>query len=853
MIGKTLAHFEVTAHLGAGGMGEVWRATDTTLDRDVALKLLPAELVADVERLRRFQREAKIVAGLNHPNIATIYGFETEGETSILVMELVEGLTLAERLRRGPLTIDDAIAVARQVAEALEHAHEKGIIHRDLKPANIMIDDQLNVKVLDFGLAKALDPSASRPPTSLESIADSPTVSVETTRAGSIFGTAAYMAPEQARGKPVDTRADIWAFGCVVYEMLTGSQAFAGETVSDTLAAILRETPDWDRIPAGTPARIRLLLERCMAKDPRQRIHHVADARLDLDSSEVERPEAPMTTRTPNPWRWIAIAGALATAALSWSLLRPEPPRSAAQFTRLTYERGTITGAAFAPDEHTVIYSACWGDEPSRVYLRRLDSLTALDVDLGDGRVHDASADGRVALIRSPPLSSFAVSSELGTLAVADITGGGVREIIGNALACSFGPDGVLAVSRMLENSGTIEYPPGRVLAEVAGQSYDVAVSPDGSRVAYVDGPVRRDTGGRIAVVGTDGGVRHLTDEWGDINGLAWTPDGRGVVFSGAENGRWLIRLVTLDGLVEQRIGVPTELRIWDMASDGRLLVATGESRVETWVDDAAGSRELTLRAGTFPFDLSRNGRQIVTVVMGGREELEVFSGPSDGSPLAHIGEGYPFAISPDRRWVVGRETGSTTRLTLWPTGPGESRHVPLEFEASLVRWHPDGASLVAVGSVNGEAQQLWRIDLDTETAEPVSAYPVTVDLAARFYLSPDGTTAAIRGGNGRVELLPLDGGEPWPVPGMLDGDALAGWGLDGWLFIAERSAESRGHVRLIRLDPDSGTRETFREIQAHDPSGVEVVGAVQVASDGSTVAYAIFRDLASVYVVENW
>jgi eukaryotic-like serine/threonine-protein kinase len=290
-MGTRIGPYEIAAEIGKGGMGEVYRARDRKLGREVAIKVLPEEFARDAERMARFQREAKVLASLNHPNIASIYGLEDSGATHALVMELVEGPTLADRIKSGPIPIDEALKIARQICEALEYAHERGIVHRDLKPANVNVTADDAVKVLDFGLAKAIEGDAS----SMD-IANSPTLSRMATQAGVLLGTAAYMSPEQAKGKPVDRRADIWAFGCVLYEMLTGKMAFSGETVTDTLAAVIRAEPDWSQLPAATPGRVRMLLHRCLPKDPKQRLQAIGDARISLDEVLSSAPEPSSAT-----------------------------------------------------------------------------------------------------------------------------------------------------------------------------------------------------------------------------------------------------------------------------------------------------------------------------------------------------------------------------------------------------------------------------------------------------------------------------------------------------------------------------------------------------------------------------
>jgi len=300
-IGQTISHYRITENLGKGGMGEVFLADDTTLDRKVALKFLPEAFTSDPERMARFEREAKLLASLNHPNIAGIYGLEQADGIRFLVLEYVEGETLQARISKGALSVEEALEVCRQIAEGLEAAHEKGVIHRDLKPANVMITDEEKVKVLDFGLAKALLDETQ----SIDS-SQSPTLTEAMTRPGVILGTAAYMSPEQAKGKSVDKRADIWAFGCILYECLAGKRAFEGETVTETLAAVIRGEPDWDALPVTTPQNIGFVLRRCLEKERSQRFHHAADLRI-LIEEPTTPPVADKTIQRQTPRIFIVI------------------------------------------------------------------------------------------------------------------------------------------------------------------------------------------------------------------------------------------------------------------------------------------------------------------------------------------------------------------------------------------------------------------------------------------------------------------------------------------------------------------------------------------------------------------
>jgi serine/threonine protein kinase len=395
LIGETLAHYRITAAIGAGGMGEVYRATDMRLARDVAVKLLPAAVSADPERVARFEREAKLLASLNHPNIAHVYGFEsaTRPDGSIahwLAMELVPGEDLAHRLRRGPIPIEEAIAVARQIAEGLEAAHERGIVHRDLKPANVKVTPDGVVKILDFGLAKAWSGDADSPVAGEPALSHSPTMTQAHTAAGMILGTAAYMSPEQARGRSVDKRADIWAFGVVCFQMLSGRPPFEGDTVSDVLAAVLKIDPDWTTLPAGTPTRLRELLRRCLERDVRQRLRDIGEARVILSDAglgagspaESPLPEAAPRRSAALPWiaaALIAVAAA-ATGIGVGTRLSPPPPRGVTRLS-IPLPPGQVLSGSGGPvvsrDGRRVAYTARDATGVTRLYVRALDHLEA--------------------------------------------------------------------------------------------------------------------------------------------------------------------------------------------------------------------------------------------------------------------------------------------------------------------------------------------------------------------------------------------------------------------------------------------------------------------------------------------
>jgi Tol biopolymer transport system component len=491
MIGQRLGHYEILSRLGAGGMGEVYRARDSKLDRDVALKILPDAFASDPERRARFVREAKTLAALNHPHVAHIYGVEESATTSALVMELVEGEDLSARIARGPLAFDEAVAIAKQITQALESAHEQGIIHRDLKPANIKLRDDGTIKVLDFGLAKALEPASARGDSAAPELANSPTITspAGATLGGVILGTAAYMAPEQAKGRSVDKRADIWAFGCVFYEMLTGRRAFAGEDVSDTLAAVLKAEVDW----SGVPRQAIRLLKRCLERDPRRRLHDIADAWDLVDES------APATSAADRrmPWLPWAVAGALlvASVALAVPYFATVPTPFSVRF-QVEAPPNTELGPYFSlsPDGRRLAFTAVDDKRTTHLWVRSLESLDAVKVQ---------DSEGARSLFWSP--DSRHVAFTAGTsLKRVDVTGGlpqSVATVPLNAGAGDWHPNGVMLIGsrgggpiqRVSASGGT---PVDVTELDTAGREIAHAFPrflPDGRRFLYFKQSAARD------------------------------------------------------------------------------------------------------------------------------------------------------------------------------------------------------------------------------------------------------------------------------------------------------------------------------------------------------------------------
>jgi eukaryotic-like serine/threonine-protein kinase len=579
--GTKVGPYDILGAIGAGGMGEVYRARDAKLGRDVAIKVLPEAFARDAERMARFQREAKLLASLNHPNIAAIYGFEDSGGTHALVMELVEGPTLADRIRQGPIPIDEALKIAKQICEALEYAHERGVVHRDLKPANIKVTNDDAVKVLDFGLAKAIEGDAS----SMD-MANSPTLTRMATMQGVLLGTAAYMSPEQAKAKPVDRRADIWAFGCVLYEMLTGKMAFTGETVSDTLAAVIKEEADWTQLPAGTPVRVRVLLQRCLQKDPKQRLRDIGDARISLDEVLAGAPELIAATAVPSKPRGrraifsiVGTAGLIIVGFAAYFLGRNTATRAlpAMHFSAVTNFSGVQGDPSLSPDGRSVAFISN-RDGRFNIYVTLVHggNLVQVTRDANLKRGPIWSPDGATL--------AYAQINESGVWDIWEVPalGGTPRRVILNAADPAWSPDGhslayfnpvdgAIWISGVSGENAHLAVPPW----EAGGWDTQPRFSPDGRRLAfaarYSDGAPYDE----LAVADLDSGkTRLLTHDNALALSPAWSSDGRFIYFASSRGGTINIWKIAASGGEPQQItageGDDADL---DVSADGKRIV----------------------------------------------------------------------------------------------------------------------------------------------------------------------------------------------------------------------------------------------------------------------------------------
>ena len=844
--GTRLANYEIVSPIGAGGMGEVYRARDTSLKRDVALKILPESFATDAERLARFQREAEVLASLNHPNIAGIHGLaETDG-IKALVMELVDGEDLAERIERGPIPLDEVLPIARQIAEALEAAHEQGIIHRDLKPANVKVRKDGTVKVLDFGLAKAMAPAAAP-----GDLANSPTItSPAMTQAGMILGTVAYMSPEQARGQSVDKRTDIWAFACVVYEMLTGRAAFRGDTTSDTIAKVLEREPEWGSLPPDLPAAIRTVLRRCLQKETRRRLHDIADARIELEEGSASpTPAAVRTTTSGNRYLWWAVALAMTLATL-WAVTDlTRTQMGPATYQRLTFRQGHIFSARFAPDGQTVIYSATWLGNPDEVFSTRPGNPESRALGYAGADILAISPTGEMALgLRASHGGGFI----RGTLARVALTGSAPRLILDDVRAADWSPDGKdLVVAHVVNGKHRIEFPIGKVLYQTSNQIVDVRVSPDGQYVAFVEGS-------SVALVDRNGLKRVLSASSGTGLSAVWRPRGDELWFSSSELGNAFaasgLFAVTLAGRQRPLVRLPVGATLVDLSRDGRALVKIGKQSKGIRSRRAGDSdeRDLSWLDWGLVADLSQDGMTLLFSEggTGGGIGRSTYLRKTDGTPPVRLGEGTAVALSPDGLWALAlRGTSGPVRLLALPTGAGEPKFLTDErMSCSSASFFPDGKRVLMVGAVAGEKPRLYALRLADGALTPITNPGVE-----GTKISPDGRWLLGSSG-GLYALYPMDGGPPRTIPGLTRDDEPIDWSDDGGSIYVRRDfqPDNPDVVTVFRLNVATGGRQLWHEFAVSELVRTAILLPLVIARDGRSYRYTYHRGGTDLYLVEG-
>jgi Tol biopolymer transport system component len=846
--GTQFGPYEIIGLIGAGGMGEVYRARDTRLLREVALKVLPPSFTGDPDRLRRFEQEARAVAALNHPNIVSVHDVGTGQGVQYIVSELLDGDTLRSNITPSGMPPRRVIELGIQLAHGLAAAHDHGIVHRDLKPENIFITRAGRLKILDFGVAKL-----QRPPSGAETMAG---VTRADTDAGQILGTVGYMSPEQVRGEPADQRSDIFSVGSILYELLTGQRAFRRQTAAETMTAILNDdAPDVTGHAGAMAPALERIVRHCLAKHPSQRFQSAHDLALALESlSGVTGGVVPSSAvaRKRKPWvASAAVAGALLSvgmALVAW--LRPPAPQGHPTLHRLTFRRGTVRNARFTP-EGTIVYSAAWEGRPLELFAAESGSTESRPLSLPTTSLLAISGAGELAVSMNPQSSGFEL---VGMLARASRGGAAPREIADNVEFVDWSPDGVnLAVIRRVGGKVRLEYPLGKVLYETAGWVSHLRVSPDGKSVAFIDHPVASDDAGAIAVIDQAGQKRTLTRQFVSAQGLAWAPEGTEVWFTATTSGsNRQLHAISLSG--QERLvytGTGT-LTLFDMSKSGRVLLSRDDFRAGI-IGLSPGERverDLSWHDWSITRDLSDDGRLVVFDETGeaGGETGGLYIRRTDGSPAVRLGDGHHATLSPDGKWVLARAPRLEGVIML-PTGAGEARTIATgDVQVQRAFFFPDGRRILEVGSTRDRrAVRLWVQNVTGGAPRPIS--PEGVGVTSRACITPDGTQVAAQDPERTITIYPVEAGTPASVLNTQAGDEPIQWTADGRsLMIGRRDVVARAFL----IDPTSGQRTPFKTFSPPDPSGVTATVIPRFSRDLKSYVYSYTRITSDLYMVDG-
>jgi Tol biopolymer transport system component len=848
--GTKLGPYEIQSSIGAGGMGEVYRARDTRLAREVAIKVLPEAFARDADRLQRFEHEARVLSTVNHPNILAIHDVGAQGDLHYLVSELLEGQTLREKMNAGPLSQRRVTEYAVEMARGLAAAHDKGIVHRDLKPDNIFITKDGRVKILDFGLAKQAIGEAGLSGQSATVAAPTPT------QPGTVMGTVGYMSPEQVRGQTLDHHSDIFSLGAILYEMISGKRAFKGDTSVETMNAILKEDPpELNESGLNVTPGLDRIVRHCLEKEPGQRFQSARDLAFDLESlsslsgatKSVTGAHLATATRLRTPLL-IAIPALLLAAAAAFWAGHATRKSSSPVFTRLTFRGGHVGAARFSPDGQTIVYSAELGDEPLQLYTTRPDAPQSRELGLKNSSILAVSKQDELAITLNhiQPMANAGG----GTLARVPLTGGSPREINEAVGSADWSPDGQsLALGTLTNSSFNLEYPQGTRLYQTQGWIGDLRVSPDGNMVAFVHHPIRWDSLGTIMVVDRQGKSRVLTGSFSDARGLAWAPSGKEIWFTGS-NVHLSSNLFAVDLEGHQRLvwagagGVVLQ----DIFPDGRVLFIRENRR-----------RGI---AGLFPghdseIDMSWQDWSLVTRISpdgkwiffaeegdGGGPKYSAYMRATDGSPAIRLGDGTPYGVSPDLKWVASIIPGQPQQLWLLPTRAGAPKNLSKPgFDYDYALWFPDGNHLLVTGREPGKQARSYLTTMDGGALTPVTPEGV------QGFPTEDGKEVVSRQGDS-VKFYPIDGGQPRSVPAKVPDLTLA-WGAQSGRYVigAERPAVP---LKLYRYDTVTGERKPWRDLVPADRAGVYVANIFDITPDARWYAYSYVRDLSDLYLVDG-
>ena len=853
--GTKLGPYEVVELIGAGGMGEVYRARDTRLGRDVAIKVLPASFAADPERLRRFEQEARAVAALSHPNILAVHDIGQYDGAPFLVTEILDGESLRDVLRRGVPSHRKAIDYAIQIAHGLAAAHGKDIAHRDLKPDNIFITREGRVKILDFGLAKVIEKAAaSHDGGTMTSV-------VPATEVGTVVGTAGYMSPEQVRGTAVDCRTDIFSFGTVVYEMLSGNRAFKHDTTAETMTAILREEPP-ELMESGRqiPPGLDRIVRHCLEKAPEQRFQSARDLAFDLESLSTLTPSGSVSaakTKERKHYRQVAaIAALVAVAALAgWKLSSALHPAISSQFHQLTFRRGTPDSARFTPDGLNVVYAAQWEGAEPELYTVAANGMDGHPLGIKNARLLAISSHGELAVALNPQrISSLLAPGNLGRTSEGS---GAPKPEIENVQDADFSPDGsALAIVRFLQDQSLcqLEYPIGKALLRAPLIS-DLRFSRDGKYLAFIRHDNPTDDRGVVTIVRSSGEKVAASPLYESAAGLAWSASGE-EVWTTSPLASGTIHALSLSGKTRIPLSVPGRLRLQDISAKGELLAEQGMTRrgMAVSINNGEIKRDLSWLHFSYVRAISDDGKMVLFEEEGSESvAYKVFVRDVDGSPAVPIGEGYGLALSRDKQWAMAQKlVQPEDEIWLLPIGPGQPRRIsPPGFVPFVgASFLPDGKRVIYVAAEGGRPPRAWLLELDG--GKPRAITPEGFGGAA---VSPDGKWLVsyrllVPTAEG-VTLVSLVDGTSKPIANVKPSDFLLGWADDDQIYLTSPPDLQRATLKIEKLNPQTGVRSAWKEL-SYSPIGGIFPEAPIFTPDGKSFAYDYRLRLWDLYTVSG-
>jgi eukaryotic-like serine/threonine-protein kinase len=860
--GTKLGPYEIQSPLGAGGMGEVYHARDTRLDRAVAIKVLPQHLSTNPDLKQRFEREARAISSLNHPRICTLHDVGHQEGIDFLVMEYLEGETLADRLRKGPLPLKEGLKIGIEICEALDVAQRAGIVHRDLKPGNIMLT-KTGAKLMDFGLAKpvaaGMSSSASAPLLSAAKTMSEATPLSPLTSAGMVIGTIQYMAPEQIEGREADARSDLFALGAVLYEMVTGKRPFEGKSQISLASAILEKDPEPVRnLKPLAPVAFEHVVNTCLAKNPDDRFQNAHDVGIELRWIAEELPQlsAPQVAASDNAAKkpalawlpWVVAGAGVLLAGTALYLSRREKP--APLYTHVSFREGTLYGARFSHDGQTIVYAGRWEGEPIQISVARVGSPESRPLGITNAEVASLSSSDELAIFQGCE-QNFNLNCG-GTLATVSLAGGSPRTLAEHVAQADWHPDGKRMVISITSPDGPrLEFPPGHVLyRQNAGWFGYPRFSRDGSMIAFENHPIEANDDGEVDIIDLKGN-RSVLFSSTSVEGLAWSSDGKELWFAATTTGGWADTLYAIRPGGKPRVVLTLpSIRLYDIAKDGRVLLSH-----ESWRRQARGffpgdkaEHLYSWLDSTEPTALSSDGHLLSFYEAGEvyslDHDLQGYYRGTDGSPAIGLGVGYSI-ISPDGKWVVICSNHNEPRrpLQLQPLGPGQPRDLPTPTLVAFdqISWSDGGQRLVyEAQSERGE----WSV----YTQQIAEGQPVRITQAraAHAVISPDGKTVALRESRGGISLYPADGGQPVTVKAATDAEVPVRFAQNGKsLLVVEPTGQE---MVLTEIDLAGGRRQLLKRLSTGSPS----VWTFTATPDLKYYAYTLEHYTSVLYTVEN-